>query len=130
MMLPRVGERLTAFYIDESQDGGDYDVIMTPGELRRLLRTKNFGVVYRYLGIIPLAIFFAKDVFDDDGDAPVSVRGDENIYGSIVVFGYDGSPRSLTEFELALIRQHVSMEKQDGAYTLILNDITKERVVE
>lgn len=123
MRLMRVGDVLDTYALSRDTVG-PYSSELSPRGIEDVLGTRRFGVIYRYLYNIPLAIFFQMEPPDD---APLAVRGPESVYGSVLVFGYDGSPRSLTDFEMNVLKQHTTMEKYDGEYTVILNDITKER---
>lgn len=59
---------------------------------------------------------------------PISVRGtSERICGNVLIFGYDGSPRSLTDFETQCLKNHTTMERYGDFYTVILNDISKKK---
>ena len=121
--VPRLGEELNGFIISYDYTG-DGLVELSPSGIAEIIGSRNFGICYRYLYTIPLVLFFQMDLEEDD---PIAVRGpSERICGNVLVFGYDGSPRSLTDFEIQCLKNHTTMERYGENYTVILNQITKE----
>ena len=121
MKLPRVGENLKGFTISDDLVGS-VQVTLSPSDIATFVETKHFGMLKWYLYSIPLIIFYQLE--PDDGSA-LSIRGPESVFGPVLIFGYDGSPRSLTDFELQCMKSHVTMERYGDDYTIILNDISK-----
>ena len=119
MRFANIGEKLKGFVMAPNQ--GIYGVIeepVDPAMLRSYVGYEYVSRTTRYLYVTPLTVFYADKVPAGSPDTLTGLEKDDCIRGDVVIYGQDGGIRGLTDFEIALIKGNISLEKDDacGSY--------------
>lgn len=130
MRFEAFGGGITGFAIAPQKNVfGRYDLDATPTYLQRFFGAdETFSWTTRYLYAIPLYVFYADNVKQDELE---SVQGDDVkgrkdlIKGDVLIFGRrDDVIRSLTPFEISMLSQNMTMEKKDNRVYAKLNNVS------
>ena len=110
MKFPMLGKELRGFFI--APGSGNYGVLkmeMDPKHLSEML-SESFSFTKRYLGFIPITIFYAERV---PTDARVTVQGvlpKDKIKGDVIIFGReDDLPTDLDDLAIDTIRSNLEL---------------------
>ena len=122
MKIKRAGQHVKAFVVSDNVFG-DVSVTLTPSGIEKYIGTKKFTFLHRYIYNIPIELCYPDDI---PSGSMYCIYGDEKVKGSAIIFGYDDDIRSLTPFEIDVIRSCSNMMKLDGVNQLLVGKITKE----
>jgi hypothetical protein len=132
MRVPLAGSKARGLLIapDCSDRFGEIDETLSPDRLYDLLGTVDIGVCTRYIGPVPLLIMFDRGNTEDSTPTVHGPDGEVSIRGNVLVFGRDpeGSFKSLSDFEVGLLKSHTDLVRCDGKTYFALSDVTKNPV--
>lgn len=101
---------------------------LSPDLFFKAIGTRNFGICTRYLGPIPFLVVFDKDAPDESITPLHDPDFNRSVIGNVLIFGKDesGSFRSLTDFELAALRNNTVILSKNGITYFGINNVTRK----
>lgn len=120
MKLPLAGQKVKAFVVSDNEFG-DVTLRLLPSAIEKYIGTRSFTMMHRYFYTVEVYVCYRDSV---SSDATSSLYGDEQVKGDVIIFGYDGSIKSLSDFEVSVLRSCAVMMKLEGKNRLLLSNMT------
>ncbi|AMK13757.1 hypothetical protein AUP07_0708 [methanogenic archaeon mixed culture ISO4-G1] len=128
MFIKQACESVVAFIVGtECNVYGPRRITLDPSGFEEYLGIGRFAFTYVYLGLIPLVIAYAVKVTDNSRQTIISLDSDLCIKGDVIILkNTKDGPSGLSEFEINVIRNNLSMLTDDGGNFYRLENITKK----
>jgi len=123
MKMPNAGLNIRGFAVTDGEFG-PVKLDLTPSGIAKVIGTKAFTMMNRYIYSMPIVVVYRDSV---GSDAQSSIYGDEQVKGAVLLLGGTAEDiHSLSDFEVMTIRSCANMMKLGGDNRLLIGNVTKK----